>query len=332
MRKNYLQKKITTGKFTLPVVILISITCWVVTAFLVPNLPEQRISYSLFQLLHFPSMPVWVAKTASFILYAVIGYFLIELNNSFSIIRMRASIQTSLYFLFIAACPMLHQLHTGDIAAIALLISVYFLFKSYQSHQASAYLFHSFAFIGAGSLFFPQLTALVPIWFIGAYGFQSLNLRSFFASIIGWSVPYWFLFGHAFYYGNMELFYKPFNDLVCLQPLNFGNIQSSDWATLGYLFILFAVSSIHCLAASYQDKIRTRSYLRFLIFLNMFLFIFTICQPEHMLCLLSLLLMGISILAGHLFALTQNKASNIFFLFSLIGLISLYLFNLWLLL
>ena len=40
-----------------------------------------------------------------FILYSVIGYFLIGLNNAFAIIRMRASVQTAIYFLLISVCP-----------------------------------------------------------------------------------------------------------------------------------------------------------------------------------------------------------------------------------
>jgi len=47
------------------------------------------------------------------LLFAGIGYFLIELNNTFAIIRMRASVQTSLYFLLITACPGMHLLYAG---------------------------------------------------------------------------------------------------------------------------------------------------------------------------------------------------------------------------
>jgi hypothetical protein len=332
VRNNYLQKKVTAGRMTLPVAIIISITCWVLASFLLPSLPEKKTTYSLFQVLDLSAIPYWANKAVSFILYAIIGYSLIELNSTFAIIRMRASVQTSLFLLFTAACPVLHQLHAGNITAIAILLSIYFLFKSYQVHQSSGDLFHSFLFIGIGSLAFPQFVILIPIWLIGAYNLQSLNIRSFFAAIIGWSIPYWFLFGHAYYHGDMALLYKPFIDLASFQPINFRNVSLSDTVTIAYLFILFAVSSIHCLVTSYQDKIRTRSYLRFLIFLNFCLFILLALQPMHIACLLSSLLVGVSILVGHLFVLTRNKISNLFFIFSLIGLISLYIFNLWMLL
>lgn len=90
------------------------------------------------------------------LIYAIIGYFLIELNNQFGIIRMRASMQTAIYFLFVTVCPEMHLLYAGDIAALASLISIYFLFRSYQQSHAAGYLFYSFLFIGMGSIIFPN--------------------------------------------------------------------------------------------------------------------------------------------------------------------------------
>ena len=47
-----------------------------------------------------------------------------------------------------------------------------------------------------------------------AYRFQSLTPRSFCGALLGWMLPYWRLFGHAFFYNEMELFYRPFNQLL----------------------------------------------------------------------------------------------------------------------
>ena len=136
----------------------------------------------------------------SFLIYAAIGYFLIELNNRFSIIRMRASVQTAIYFLLVTVCPEMHLLYAGNVAAITFLFSIYFLFKSYQQAQASGYLFYSFLFIGAGSILFPQLTFFSVLWVFEAHRFQSLTFRSFCGALVGWTMPYWMLFGHAFFY------------------------------------------------------------------------------------------------------------------------------------
>src|SRR3712207_8528915 len=77
---------------------------------------------------------------------------------------MRASVQTSIYFLLVTVCPEMHLLHSGDLAAIASLISIFFLFNSYQKSHAASDLYYSFLFIGAGSLLFPQLTFFSVLW------------------------------------------------------------------------------------------------------------------------------------------------------------------------
>lgn len=331
MRTKRFQNRITTGRFTLPSAILISAACWLLTAVLLPDIETQKSSYPLWETFCSFCIPGWADRICSFVLYSIIGYFLIQLNNTFAIIRMRASVQTSVYFLLIAVCPSIHILYAGDVAAAAFLIALFFLFKSYQQARPTGNIFHAFVFIGLGSLLFPQLMLFVPIFWIGAYNFQSLHPKSFFASLVGWSVPYWFLLGHAFFYGQMELFYQPFRELVTFTPIRF-DFQPWELATLGYLFVLFIVSAVHCLVAGYEDKIRTRSYLHFLILLNFCIFIYLILQPALGVHLLSLLLIGTSILAGHLFVLTSSRSSNIFFICALAGLFILFGFNIWTLL
>lgn len=325
------QNKVTAGHFTLPVAIFISLFCWALAALLLPEDSTGRSIASLWSTFGHFDLPAWADRLSSFLLYAVIGYFLIELNNTFAIIRLRASVQTTLYILLISACPSMHLLYAGDVAAVLFLIALFFLFRSYQKPHASADLFHCFIFIGLGSLLWPQLTLFAPVFWIGARNFRSLHLKSFFASLVGWSLPYWFLLGHAFYHGDMPLFYRPFQELATFQPIRF-DFQPWELATVGYLFILFAVSAGHCLAMGYEDKIRTRSYLNFLLLLCFCTFVYIVLQPSQCVHLLSLLLIDTSILAGHLFALTHSRSSNIFFICSLVLLFLLFIFNVWTLL
>ena len=300
MRNKRLQGQITAGRWTLPAVILICTVCWVLTSFILPELVSfHEDGSALWQTTRSLLLPQWAERIASCFIYALIGYFLIEINNQFGIIRMRASVQTSIYFLIVTICPEMHLLHAGDIASIGLLISIYFLFKSYQQSRSSSYLFYSFFFIGAGSIIFPQVTFLSVLWLLEAYRFQSLNLRSFFGALLGWTMPYWLLFGHAVFYHQMELFYHPFVELTTFEPLfNFQVLSLWQLATLGYLLVLFIVSAGHCVSAGFEDKIRTRAYLQFLIDLTFFLFLMIALQPSHCNNLLPLLMISCSILTG----------------------------------
>jgi hypothetical protein len=55
-------------------------------------------------------------------------------------------------------------------------------------------------------------------------------------------------------------------------------------------------------------------------------------QPAQTFHLLPLLLIGVSILTGHFVVLTNSRASNVFFICALAGLILLFGFNVWMLL
>lgn len=159
MRNKRLQGLVTAGRWTLPAAIFICTLCWVLTSVLLPELTMtagEEGGSVLWQSARTLLLPAWAEHLVSFLIYAAIGYFLIELNNRFSIIRMRASVQTAIYFLLVTVCPEMHLLYAGNVAAITFLFSIYFLFKSYQQAQASGYLFYSFLFIGAGSILFPS--------------------------------------------------------------------------------------------------------------------------------------------------------------------------------
>lgn len=336
MRNKSLQSQVTAGRWTLPAVIFFCALCWVLTYFLFPDSiasTTSKDSSSFLQSTRDLLLPGWAERIISFLVCAIIGYFLIELNNQFSIIRMRASMQTAIYFLLVTVCPGMHLLYIGDIVALGSLISIYFLFKSYQQAQAAGYLFYSFFFIGAGSILFPQLTILSVLWLLESYRFQSLTPRSFCGALLGWMLPYWMLFGHAFFYNEMELFYRPFNQLLAFgEVFHLPILQPWELAILGYLLVMFIVSAVHCIAAGFEDKIRTRAYLQFLIDLTLFLFLLIALQPIYCSALLPLLIISSSILIGHFFVLTNSKSSNVFFIISLVGLILLFAFNIWTLL
>lgn len=332
IRSKRLQNRITAGRFTLPAAILLSLFCWILTSILLPEVPAIKSSYPLWDTIIDGYIPAWASTPLSFILYGMIGYFLIELNNTFAIIRMRASVQTAIYFLFISVCPAMHPLYAGDFASIAFLISLFFLFRGYQHPRPAGIMFYSLLFIGLGSLFFPQLTLFIPLYWIGAYSFQALTPKSFFGSLVGWCLPYWLLLGHAYFYDEMDLFYQPFIELATFRSINLWDFPMWKIATLGYLFVLYLVSSIHCLVAGYEDKIRTRSYLHFFIFLNFCIFAYILLQPVLTVHLLPLLLIGVSILTGHFVVLTNSRASNVFFICALAGLVLLFGFNIWMLL
>ena len=311
MRNKNLQGLIATGRFTLPAAILISIGCWAVTYVLS--------GASVWQLL------------PGFALGGLIGYLLVEMNNAFALIRVRASAQTSLYFLLVSICPALYSLYRGQVAAACLLLTLIFLFRSYRGERTSACLFHAFVFAGVSSLFVPQLMLLIPFLWIGAYNLRSLNTKSWVASLLGWMLPYWFLLSYAYLTNRMELFFSPFKRLASFSQIG-GWENASQWVTLAYVGMLFIAGAVHAVALGDEDKLSTRSYLRFLVLLGVCGVVLIVLQPALYSQVLPLLWVCTSILGGRLFILARGRLSNIFFVCTVIGAFLLFAFNLWTLL
>ena len=81
MRNKRLQSQVTAGRWTLPAVIFICALCWVLTYFLFPGSIASTVlegSPSAWQPARDFLLPGWADRIVSFLIYATIGYFLIE--------------------------------------------------------------------------------------------------------------------------------------------------------------------------------------------------------------------------------------------------------------
>lgn len=330
MTRRRFQNEVATGKVTLPVTIILSAVAWI-SSNLVKTIPEPESHYFFWQALLKWIPGEFAGNILSVLFYGLCGFLMIELNNAYSIIRVRTSLHVSIYFLLIAACPFMHTLNMGCMASLAVGLSIYFLFRSYQRHQPVGHIYHTMLFLGIGSLLFPPVLFFIPVLLLGAFNFKSLTWRTFFAGIVGLSVPYWFLLAHAFFYQEMDMFYAPFIELARFQPIDYSPMGISLIVSVSFIVFLLLVSSVHYMLTSYQDKIRTRAYINFLIYFSFSALLFLLLQPQHTVTLLILLLPVTAFLSGHLFALTTTKISNLFFIITIILLTALAIFNIWML-
>ena len=159
--------------------------------------------------------------------------------------------------------------------------------------------------------------------------FRSLSLKSFFAGLTGLCMPYWLFFGYAFYYDKMNLFYHPLQELIHFQPISYGTLGMDRIISCGIITLISLVSSVHYFHVSYLDKVRTRIFLSFLITVEAWIYLLGILQPQHFDILLQMQVIVGSILTGHLFTLTHNRFTGIFFIITFVLLIVLTIYNLW---
>lgn len=260
---------------------------------------------------------------------ALTAYLLIETNTTFSLIRTRSTLHVSFYMLLTTVCLFPPPFRIAAFVPFLFLTAIFQLFRSYESAHPEESVFHAFLFIGLGSLLFPQLIYFTPLLYMGMINFRSLSLKSFFASLIGLSVPYWFCFGYAFCYDKMEFFRELLQEIVHFQPISYQALGPSEILSFGMITLISLVSSIHYLQTSYLDKVRTRLFLFFLISIEVWIYILGILQPQHFNTLLQMQIIAGSILTGHLFSLTHNRFTGIFFIITFVILIILTTYNLW---
>lgn len=279
-------------------------------------------------LLRLLTASVW-EDSLSLLCCAFTAYALIETNTAFTLIRTRTTLDVSLYII-LSTLTTFFTPYSPTLWVVPLMLLAHFaLFRSYESHDGSSSLFHAFLFLSLGSLLFPPLLWLSPLFFIGMGYFRSFHARSFFAAWIGLAVPYWFLFGYHFLTHDLDAFYRQIQALYALTPLQYSQLSLPAQLFGGTVGILTLLSSAHYLQVSYQDKTRTRVFLSYLVVLEAFLLLLGLLQPTHFEVALQLLLLPCSVLTAHLFTLTRNRFSGIYFLCTFAGLIILTFLLIW---
>jgi hypothetical protein len=317
-----------TNSMTLFFAIIICFASYVIHLFVLQDIHPVTMNFVLFKSFDVSSLPFSAILICNAIIYILVGYLLIELNNRSDILRIRPSVLCAFYYLFVILCPELYLYSLANISLLALIVSLFFLFSSYQCYNSSSYLFHAFAVLSIGTLFFPQLMYLVPLWYIGASMMQSLNIRSFFAGILGFCLPYLLLLTCAVYVHQIDIFFVPFVELANFGKMNMFAVMSiPNIITLCFFIILFFISIIHCWLIDYDNKIRTRIILHFIILLNFCILLFIVLQPKYELQLLSLFLPGNCLMTCHFFRRSSSRFSDYFFIIVIVLMILIFVFK-----
>ena len=304
MNLNRFQIQVATGRFTLPVVVIVCLLLWGI------------------------SLREW-NELASMAIIGFIGYVIIETNTAFTLIRTRTSLPVSIYGWMATALFFLHPFEWINLIPLVFILSVFQLFRSYESSSPTNPIYHTFLFIGLGSLLFPQIIYFIPLFWGSMIPFRAMNGRSFLASLIGIITPYWFLYGYAFLYDKTDIFLASLREMIHFYPLDYSQLSSAEILSWGMITLLLLISGIHYIQISYMDKTRTRIYHSFLVFAGFWATAFSLLQPVHLHELMPIQLICMAFLSGHLFSLTRNRFSGILFVVIFVTFILLMTYNLW---
>jgi hypothetical protein len=328
MRNKYLQQQIVFGRLSLPLAIIVMI----VLAFFVPETSKAHFitseSTSLWDAISkYITLDALILRIVNIAIFTLAGLFLLVINNTFALIRVRSTIPATLFFVMLGTSINLHSWQPSPIVMLLMSFSLYFLLGSYQEKRPMGNIYHAWGLLGFASILFPDLIMLIPIYLIGEYMFQSLSIKSFFSGIMGLCVPYLLIVSYAFIFNQMWLIDNFEGVIDNFSLFDFSHLNLSRELLLGYVVVTNIIAIIHLLLNNWKDKIKTRDFLFFIIWLSLFLLALTIIRPQNFDLYYSLLLITSSILIGHFLALTNNKAINILFLSSIFILTSIYIYT-----
>lgn len=252
-----------------------------------------------------------------------IALLLLSLNNAFSMIRRRTLLPAFFYLILTGWNPIFHYDLNGCIATLLIMANYLFLFNAYQKSDSQLNAFNISLILVFGSFLQPQFLLFLPIFWIGAYWFQSFNLRVFLASLTGIVAVYWIIFAWSIYRDDWQMFLamlpKP-EEIFFISDLHLSNYE---WISFGIILLALIFSGLNLFVLSISEKVKTVSFLKYM-YISSFIFLFlAFLQSEYRAYWESIAYLPVSLILAHYFTLTNKlyvKILLLFFIFSFLSL------------
>ena len=300
MGRRWLQNKVAESRLTLPVSVAL---------FIVVRL--------------FQGVGVSFAAAAAALLCLCTAAVMLETNVALQILRVRSRLGESLWLLLAAAMPFLYGLDAPAVCVFCLAAGMGLLLCCYQNRNAVLLVFHSFLFLGAGSLLSPVMIPLALLfYFCLAFLMRAFSWKGLWAGIVGLLTPYWCWVAWEACVGDVM---RVADHVLALW------LWVLDWDGLSllpavrllpvwWLLVFFGLTGIiHYMRKRYDDKIRTRRMLYVYVCVTVFLHVAFLLLPGQRMELLAMMAVSTSPLMAHYWAMTRGRVGWIVLMVSLVG-------------
>lgn len=307
-----LQNRIAENGLTLPVAATAGLAAWLLAG-------------------HLGGGQLW----PQLVCFAATVYLLIELSNANALLRVRSRMVSSTFIVLWCCCGLFHSL-AGAVVGLCFVASLLPLFQTYQGMQTVGRSYLSFACLGVASMASVHMLLTVPLlWVLMATQLQSLNGRSWAASLLGLLTPYWLVLPWLLYTEQTELFCSHFSALWTSlhSPFLSGDMHCPPLSGLrlpAFVFVLLlaTIGIAHFRHFNFEEKIRTRLLYGFftaiaaaaLLLVGVMPLLFDVLMPVALACA--------SPLVAHVLTFGNSKLSSIFFFSTLVLAVVLMVFQL----
>lgn len=258
------------------------------------------------------------------------GAFLLHrANYALALIREKTMLPFLFYVLFISTNPDFFPLKSTSLGVFCLILAIYELFTSYHDPEARSKAYNAALLIGIGSLLWIHLLWFIPLFWVGMYNFRSLTPRTFAASVLGAGTVYWFLLGWCVWQQDFSMFTVPFSVLFKIRFLSTEGIVLLDWISIIAIALLTVVASVNIITHDYDDTLRSRQFLSFLIIMSIWAFCLYFLYEQASEEFLETACVPTSILIAHFFTVSRGKIVYGSFYATIILLFALLFIRLW---
>ena len=306
----YLQNRIAESRQTLSAVMVYSAAVWLLAGLIQEGW--------------------WI----QFVLFVASVFMMMTLSNTNLLIRIYSRLVSVSFAVLSCAASFLFPSVAGAFVQLCVILSIFSLFNAYQEQPVVGWIYYAFLFLSLASLAEARMLWFLPLlWFLMLVPVHARGGRALTASVLGILTPYWAALSWLLFSQGASLD-------ISLAGAHFGKLADSvmyGFDTLGLqrlLVLLLAVAlgalgGVHFILKHFEDRYRVRQLYYSFIYIAIYSCVMMIAFPSQFDLLLRVLIIAVSPLAGHFFALTKTKASNICFLVTAGIIFILTVFNLW---
>ena len=285
-------------------------------------------------------LPIWksfcnwldnrtVVYTQGMFFIALTAFIIQRINDIEMLIRERTRLVFMLFFLLSSTNIGIIPFSNITIVLLCLVLVIYELFKTFQLPEAKGKLFNIGVYIGVAGLFMPQTLWFILLAWIGMYQLQSLNYRSFMASLFGVLTVFWLMLTWCVWKHDYSMFTMLFSSLTDFQL--FSIFRSFRYTHIGFAFIVILTVPvfINIKMNVINNRLRVRQMLSFLLNMSAWTFVLICIYDGSVDAFLSILYIPLAVLMAYFFENLRKPFHFLLYYFLLVISVVSFIFRIW---
>lgn len=197
---------------------------------------------------------------SGFILVLLNSILISRISSSFGLFKKGSPLPGIIYLLVISSWKVLQTLHPVHLATLCILLSIFYIFSTYQKELEISFTFNASFLLSTASMFYLPSVVLLPLMWISIFILQkSDNWRLLFVPFFGFLVPWLFLLSIAFMNDTFRLMISTLNGIIWAS--NSGYLLNPVFLVISaFIIFLMLLGTISFLTSYQYIKISSRKF------------------------------------------------------------------------